>query len=168
MKIFFLVLIVVGVTWNVWSFRNIQVARADALEKSDAAAAQDDGVLPWTLLEQTQYVPGQKPVYPQKLKALEGKQVCVVGVVFSIKSLVQNEKLTGALLMPPAKIDCCGTACANDPRTMVFVSCDKSPIAVPAGVTNGKFAAKVTGRLSLAADDSAWGLFTLEDAQVVP
>jgi len=166
MKIFFSILVVVGVSWNVCSFRSIERDRVNALKQTSAApavpAADNDGavVIPWTLLEQTQYTPGEKPQFPAALKALEGRRATITGAVFSIKALEKDGKTKGALLMPLAKLNCCGTACASDPRTMLFVSCQNNPMLVP----KARSTATVTGRLTLSSDDSAWGLFTLEDA----
>ena len=178
MKIFFLILVIVGVAWNLRSFHSLERGRADALKQASAPdvalAANGNGngnenememingvaVIPWTLLEQTKYSPGEKPQFPPALRALEGRQATITGAVFSIKTLEKDGKTKGALMMPLAKIGCCSGACANDPRTMLFVSCEKNPMPLP----KARFTAAVTGQLSLSNDDAAWGLFALEDA----
>jgi hypothetical protein len=115
----------------------------------------------WSIVEKTTVHNG-KPQFDQQLRQLEGKRVQLPGVLFVLKPLVVDGKVTGAILMPPSKLTCCGVTCDPKQELMVYVDCESNPFPLQAK----KELVIVVGSLKLHDSDSTWGLYSLENAVI--
>lgn len=124
-----------------------------------AATPTSSAALPWdafnAITGDTQAVH-----FPEPLAQRDGTPVELVGVLFPLPQLVEDGKLLGAVLAPPAKFACCGLSCEARSLSLVFVT-PAAPMADP-----GKRLARITGTLRLHREPSHWAPSEVADARI--
>ena len=138
------------------------VATLLALHKSDA---HEHG--PWASMETVKVPdrPDLSPVFPDDLRAHDGKRVTLTGVAFVMNAGVEGDSARWCVLMPPSRYGCCGISCNPKPELSVFVDCAGRPLPT-AG--RKQFMASVEGTFRLRRSADSWCLYSLEDAVVSP
>jgi hypothetical protein len=121
----------------------------------------------WKSLETTK-IPDRSdvaPIFPEDLRAQEGRRVSLSGVVFVMNGGTEGDRVRWCVLMPRSRYGCCGISCDPRPELSVFVDC-----AGHDWPTDGRrqVPATVEGRLRLDRRGDSWCLTSLEDAFVTP
>jgi hypothetical protein len=103
------------------------------------------------------------PVFPEDLRAQEGRRVSLQGVAFVNRQGVEGDRVRWCVLMPPSRYGCCGISCDPRPELSVYVDCSAAPWAAPGA---DQVMATVEGTLRLERGTGSWCWYTLEDATV--